>query len=114
MSNLEMSFVLIGSVLTVGICFCLFFVLAHLAELAGQDGAVWPFFVTVAIGMVVLVLWCVLAEPLFKPVCINGHENELSAEYCIFCGTDLEPSCDCGYVWVGEDFCPKCGGAYEK
>lgn len=43
MTNLELSFALTGSVLTVAMGFFLYLALAHLAELAGQDNAVWPF-----------------------------------------------------------------------
>lgn len=103
-----------GAVITLLIAFIVYNVCDEIAFDRGHVYAIWPLAVAVVLGTISIVLWCGLASPWFEPICSNGHRNHMSAQYCIVCGDDLEPSCECGHVWVDEEFCPDCGRAYEK
>lgn len=110
MNNIEFGFCFGAAILTVFCGLIVYLACNAIAEYHGNSGAMWPFLVAAAFGIVSIVLWVLFALPLFEPVCANGHRNNMGADYCIVCGVDLLPSCDCGHVWNDEQsYCPDCG-----
>lgn len=114
MNNALFVFCFGGGVITVIVGLIVYVVCDTIACIRDNDFAIWPGVVAFFLSIVVGVMWCVFASPYFEPICCNGHRNSMTADYCIVCGVDLQPSCVCGHVWVDEEFCPDCGRAYEK
>lgn len=109
-----MVFAFCGVLITVLLGFIVYQVCNGIASDFGHLYAIWPIIVAFALGFVSLVSWCFFAQPLFEPVCVNGHRNDMTADYCIVCGVDLAPSCDCGHVWATDQaYCPHCGKERE-